>query len=171
MAIEGVVQPAVIPIEPGLRLRSFDGKFDFALRWYQDPEVVYLVDGVREPYSPEKLLRMYAYLYKRGELYFIEVEKNGAYVPVGDVTFWADDMPIVIGDPACRGRGIGRKVIGALIERGRQLGYDTLRVGEIYDWNEASRKCFMSMGFEPCEKTEKGSRYMLCLTEGDSASC
>ena len=163
MPIDGVIQPEIIQIEPGLRLRSFDGKFDFALEWYQDPEVVYLVDGVKEPYSQEKLLRMYAYLYKHGELYFIEVERDGGYVPVGDVTFWQEDMPIVIGDPSCRGRGVGRKVIGALIERGRQLGYDTLRVGEIYDWNEASRRCFMAMGFEPCEKTEKGSTYKLTL--------
>ena len=165
MAIENIVQPEVILIEPGLRLRSFDGKFDFALEWYQDPEIVYLVDGVREPYSPEKLLRMYAYLFKRGELYFIEVEKDGVFVPVGDVTFWQEDMPIVIGDPCCRGKGIGRKVIGALIERGRQLGYDTLRVGEIYDWNEASRRCFMSKGFIPCEKTEKGSTYILRMAK------
>jgi len=163
MPIEGIIQPEIIDIEPGLRLRSFDGKFAFALEWYQDPEIVYLVDGVREPYSPEKLTRMYAYLHKHGELYFIEIEKNGAFVPVGDVTFWPNDMPIVIGDPECRGKGIGRKVIGALIQRGRQLGCSSLRVGEIYDWNEASRRCFMSAGFEPCEKTEKGSSYILRL--------
>jgi len=169
MPIEGVVQPQIIPVEPGLRLRSFDGRFDFALEWYLDPEVVYLVDGVREPYSPEKLKGMYAYLHKRGELYFIEVARNGTFVPVGDVTFWQDDMPIVIGDPACRGKGVGRKVIGALIERGRQLGYDSLRVGEIYDWNPASQKCFMSMGFVPREKTEKGSTYVLDLSKGDSS--
>ena len=44
MPIDGVIQPEIIQIEPGLRLRSFDGKFDFALEWYQDPELVYLVD-------------------------------------------------------------------------------------------------------------------------------
>ena len=167
MPIEGIVQPKIIDIEPGLQLHSFEGRFDFALEWYLDPEVVYLVDGVRTPYTPEKLTRMYAYLYKHGELYFIEIEKNGAFVPVGDVTFRQDDMPIVIGDPAVRGKGIGKKVIGALIRRGKQLGYSTLRVSEIYDWNEASRRCFTSMGFVPYEKTEKGSKYVLHLTEGD----
>lgn len=166
MPIEGIIQPEIIQIEPGLRLRRFDGKFDFALEWYLDPEIVYLVDGVREPYSPEKLKGMYAYLYKRGELYFIEIERNGAFVPVGDVTFWQDDMPIVIGDPECRGKGIGKKVVGALIERGRALGYDALRVEEIYDWNPASQKCFISMGFNPYEKTEKGSKYVLVLSRG-----
>ena len=72
-------------------------------------------------------------------------------------------MPIVIGDPTYRGRGIGRKVISALTERGRSLGYDHLAVGEIYDWNEASRRCFESVGFVHYEKLEKGSAYWLPL--------
>ena len=45
MPIQGIEQPAVIQIDPGLRLRKYDGKDDFALAWYQDEETVYLVDG------------------------------------------------------------------------------------------------------------------------------
>lgn len=161
MPIEGIVQPEIIAIDPDLRLRRFDGVYDFAFDWYQDPEMVYLVDGVRRAYSRETLTAMYAYLFKHGELYFIEILKDGAFVPVGDVTFWENDMPIVLGDPECRGRGIGRRVIRALIERGRSLGYSQLRVGEIYDWNEASRRCFEVCGFTAAEKTEKGSSYIL----------
>lgn len=164
LSMENIVQPGIIEIEPGLRLRAFDGKYDFALDWYQDPELVYLVDGVRRPYSRETLTAMYAYLDQHGELYFIELKREGRFVPVGDVTFWQDDMPIVLGDPACRGKGIGRKVIGALIERARALGFAYLRVGEIYDWNLPSQKCFTAMGFVPYEKTERGNRYRLVLT-------
>lgn len=163
MPMENIVQPEIIDIEPGLRLRAFDGKYDFAFDWYQDPEIVYLVDGVRRPYSRETLTAMYAYLHKHGELYFIEIQKNGQFVPVGDVTFWADDMPIVLGDPEYRGKGIGKKVVSALIARAKSLGFAQLRVGEIYDWNIASQKCFTSMGFVPSEKTEKGSSYVLRL--------
>lgn len=164
MPIEGIVQPETIDIEPGLRLRRFDGVYDFAFEWYQDPEMVYLVDGVRKSYSKETLTAMYAYLNKHGELYFIEIERDGAFIPVGDVTFWQNDMPIVLGDPACRGKGIGRKIVAALIERGRSLGYSELRVSEIYDWNQASQRCFTSQGFQNYEKTERGSRYRLSLT-------
>lgn len=164
MPIENIIQPEIIDIEPGLRLRAFDGKYDFAFSWYQDPEMVYLVDGVRRAYTYETLTAMYSYLYKRGELYFIEIEKGGAFVPVGDVTFWENDMPIVLGDPECRGKGIGKKVIGTLIDRAKSLGFSHLRVGEIYDWNIASQKCFTAMGFVPYEKTEKGSRYVLELS-------
>ena len=161
MAIQGIEQPEMIQIDDALRLRKYDGVHDFALGWYQDEETVWLVDGKRNPYTPERLNGMYRYLNEAGELYFIEVCENGAYKPVGDVTFWQEDMPIVIGDPAYRGKGIGRKVISALIERGKELGYDHLTVEEIYDWNIGSRRCFESAGFVACEKSEKGSSYRL----------
>ena len=163
MAIQGTEQPEVIQIDDTLRLRKYDGVHDFALAWYQDLDAVWLVDGNRNPYTMERLGGMYRYLDNVGERYFIEVLENGTYKPIGDVTFWQEDMPIVIGDPAYRGKGIGRKVISALIERGKSLGYDHLAVGEIYDWNEGSRRCFESVGFVAYEKSEKGSSYRLSL--------
>lgn len=163
MAIQGIEQPDLIQIDDTLRLSKYDGTHDFALAWYQDEETVWLVDGNRNPYTPERLAGMYNYLNEAGELYFIEIMENGTYKPIGDVTFWQEDMPIVIGDPNYRGNGIGRRVILALIQRGRMLGYDRLEVGEIYDWNEGSRRCFESVGFTPYEKTEKGHSYRMSL--------
>ena len=163
MAIQGIEQPDLIQIDDTLRLNKYDGTHDFALAWYQDEETVWLVDGNRNPYTPERLAGMYNYLNEAGELYFIEVLENGTYKPIGDVTFWQEDMPIVIGDPNYRGNGIGRRVILALIQRGRMLGYDRLEVGEIYDWNKGSRRCFESVGFTPYEKTEKGHSYRMSL--------
>ena len=72
-------------------------------------------------------------------------------------------MPIVIADPKYRRKGIGRKIILALVQRGRDLGYDHLCVEEIYDWNEASKRCFESVGFRPDKETEKGMSYRLTL--------
>ena len=161
--IQGIEQPEIIQIDNTLRLRKYDGVHDFAEEWYLDEETVYLVDGKRDPYTIERLGGMYRCLNNAGELYFIEVLENGTYKPIGDVTFWQEDMPIVIGDPAYRGKGIGRKVISALIERGKSLGYDHLAVGEIYDWNAGSRRCFESVGFVAYEKSEKGSSYRLSL--------
>lgn len=163
MAIEGVVQLDIIAIDDGLRLRKFDDQYDFALAWYQDEETNYMVDGKRGVYDLDQLSRMYHFLDKKGEVYFIEVTENGMYRPIGDVTFWQEDMPIVIGIPEYRGRGIGKKVISTLILRGRALGYDHLLIGEIYDWNMPSRRCFESLGFRVYEKTEKGARYRLDL--------
>ena len=163
MAIQGIEQPELIQVDETIRLRKYDGIHDFALEWYQDPEVVWLLDGVRTPYDADKLARMYRYLNQYGELYWIEVLENGKYRPIGDVTFWQEDMPIIIGDPACRGKGIGRKIVGALIHRGQTLGYDKLYVDQIYHYNAASRKCFQSAGFIPYQETEKGTSYVLEL--------
>ncbi len=159
MAIPGVEQPDSIQINEVLRLRRYDGTADFALAWYQDEELVYLVDGVRKPYDREKLYAMYGYLDRQGELYFIEALADGAYVPIGDVTFSPADMPIVIGVPEYRGRGVGRQVIRCLMDRGRQLGLDALGVREIYDWNTASIRCFTACAFAPVERTDRGWRY------------
>ena len=163
MAIQGTAQPAVIQIDGSLRLRKFDGVYDFALEWYQDEETVYLVDGVKNTYTMDRLSQMYRYLNDAGELYFIEALENGAYKPIGDVTFWQEDMPIVIGDPQFQSKGIGRKVVSALVRRGKELGFGYMSVGEIYDWNEASRRCFESVGFHAYAKTGKGAKYTMPL--------
>lgn len=160
MAIEGIEQPEIIQVNDQIRLRRFDGKYDFAWEWYQDEELVYLVDGVYAPYDQARLKCMYEYLDEHGELYFIEILEHGRYIPIGDVTFWQYDMPIVIGDKRYRGKGIGKSVIAALIQRGRELGYEALYVDEIYGYNLASRKCFESLGFQAYEQTEKGYRYV-----------
>lgn len=163
MSITGVEQPNFIYIEQKLRLRKFDEVYNFAFEWYQDEETVWLVDGNRDKYSANQLQRMYEYLNNKGELYFIEVYENEKYIPIGDVTFWEEDMPIVIGDRRFRGQGIGKKVVKALIRRGKELGYNKLKVNEIYDFNIGSQKCFESVGFTAYEKTEKGSRYELTI--------
>ena len=163
MPIPNIEQPNILPVDDTLRLRKFDDQFDFAFDWYQDEETVWLVDGVRRPYSRETLRNMYHYLDKHGELYFIEAREGEHWKPIGDVCFWRDDLPIVIGEKAYRGRGVGRKVIAALIARGRELGYYRLMVSEIYEYNIGSRKCFESLGFRVYEKTEKGNRFELML--------
>lgn len=61
MPVEGIVQPELLPVSDSLRLRKYDGVHDFALSWYLDPETVWLVDGDRDPYTPELLSKMYAH--------------------------------------------------------------------------------------------------------------
>ena len=166
MPIPGIAQPERIDIDDTLRLRRFDGDCARALPWYQDRELLQLVDGKAEPYTPQRLQRMYDYLAARGELWWIEYCRDGGdFVPIGDVTFWQDDMPIVIGEPAFRGRGIGRRVVEALCRRAEEINYNIIYVNEIYDFNTASIRCFTAAGFEPCGVTEKGKRYMRRLGE------
>ncbi len=164
MPIEGIVQPEILPVSPALRLRKYDGKHDFALPWYQDRELVRLVDGPdAAPYDGEKLARMYSYLDGHGELYWIEGKSGPGFTPIGDVTLCREDLPIVIGPGACRGKGVGKAVVSALIRRARSLCWDHMAVREIYSYNTASQRLFLSCGFREAEKTELGSGYRLEL--------
>lgn len=164
MPIEGIVQPDIIEISNCLRLKKYDGKFDFALPWYQDPVVLRMSEGENtKPYTLENLTIMYTYLSSQGELYWIEELRDGKFVPIGDVTMWHEDMPIALGSPEVRGRGIGKAVVGALIKRARALGWSELNVGNIFAYNEASRRLFTACGFVECAKTETGASYKLML--------
>lgn len=163
MPIPGIAQPILLDIGPDLRLRKFDGIFQFAIPWYQGPQLQRLVDGVEKPYPPERVKAMYDYLNARGELYFIEVLEGADFVPVGDVTFSREDLPMVLGPAGLRGKHIGRQVLAALIARAKGLGFDSLTVREIFDFNTASKKCYEAAGFRPIEKTKLGHRYRLEL--------
>ena len=68
----------ILPIDDTLRLRRFDEICSESRVWYSDPETVWLVDGVREPYDEEKLSRMYSYLNRHYELYWIETDDGGS---------------------------------------------------------------------------------------------
>ena len=169
MPIPGIPQPEVLDIDDTLRLRRYDGQFADALAWYQDRETLLLVDGKTDPYDLGRLEGMYTYLNAHGELYWIELRTpDGGWRKIGDVTFSREDMPIVLGEKSLRGRGIGGRVVSRLIRRGRALGYDRLEVGEIYDFNEGSRRCFTAQGFAAWEATPRGHRYRLELRGEDT---
>ena len=163
MSIENIVQPDLLAVSEALQLRKYDGNHDFALSWYQDQETVWLVDGDREVYTPEKLDRMYTHQDTHGELYFIEVKEAGVWRPIGDVCLSPDDFAIVIGDRDFRGKGVGKAVAAALIGRACALGWKQVRVSDVYDFNASSQALFTSLGFRTEAKTEKGHSYVLPL--------
>lgn len=163
MPIENIKQPKFIKVDEKLRLSAYNGEFDFAFDWYQDMESLRLIDGEDAiPYSFEKLKRMYEYLNNIGELYFIEILSNNRYIPVGDITFLKEDMPVVLAKDF-RNLGIGKKVIKKLIERGIELGYSELNVKEIFHYNIGSKKLFKSCGFVESEIRKNGSSYKLYI--------
>ncbi|MCD8067713.1 MAG: GNAT family N-acetyltransferase [Lachnospiraceae bacterium] len=161
MPIPEIIQPEFIRVDENMRLRKYAGNCAFALDWYQDEETFMMVDGQYHPYDFDRLYRMYEFLEKRGEVYFIEYRDDNimSWIPIGAVSFWQSDMPIVIGKPEFRGRGIGEKVVLALVERGKELGFNDIEVADIYDYNLPSIRMFEKCGFLPVGKTEKGHRY------------
>ncbi|HEM6183079.1 TPA: GNAT family N-acetyltransferase [Streptococcus suis] len=163
MAITGIEQADILEIDKQVRLRRYDGQHDFAFEWHQDLELVWLIDGNKESYTLDRLNRMYDYLSKNGECYFIEIFEDDQFVPIGDVTLFADDFAIAIGDRRYWKKGIGTKVLHRMIERARDVGLEEILVEEIYDWNTGSRKLFEKCGFEAVEKTKKGWSYKMIL--------
>lgn len=171
MPLSNISQPDILPITPLLRLRKveegvYEGPHFAALDWYQDLDLVYLVDGVRDPYDEDMLGRMYRYLASHGELYWIEAKepgKDAPFMPIGDVALCVDDLPIVIANPAYRGKGLGRQVLQALVRRAEALGWQEMGVKEIYSFNLPSQRCFQSVGFTPLYPTMKGMRYRKLL--------
>ncbi len=161
MRVEKKNAREIITINDELRLKRYDKNHDFALKWYQNVDTVYMVDGVKESYDIDKLNRMYSFLNENYELYFIEVFENGKFTPIGDVSFSAEDMPIVIGDENYRRKGIAKKVILSLVSRAKSLGFKSLSVKEIYGFNIASQRTFESIGFVKQKKTTMGFSYRL----------
>ncbi len=155
----------IIQIDDSLRLVPYflADHQDEALAWYQDVDLVELVDGIRIPYSSEKLNAMYSYLESHGDLFWIEFREKGEWLPIGDVTLSQENIPIVIGNPTYRYQGLGRKVLKVLIDLARQKGWKQLKVQEIYTFNRISRRCFESLGFVESGSTEKGKSLLLKL--------
>ena len=155
--------PAIIYVTNTIRLTRYQHPPNTALNWYQDMETVFLVDGRRERYDETKLNGMYTYLNEHMALYIIEVLEAGTFLPIGDVAFSEDDLPIVIGDVAYRQKGIGKQVILAIIEQAKKCGYSSLGVKTIYFYNVASQKLFESIGFVKQGESENGFSYALDL--------
>lgn len=156
-------QPYIILVDENLRLIAYTGAYEFAYPWYQDEELVKMVDNKPGVYSMENLKQMYHYLANAGELYFIEIMEKGQWIPVGDVTLCSNgDLPIVIA-PNYQSRGIGQRVLRCLIERARTLEFKMLEVG-IYPFNQKSQALFKKVGFVEGETTDKDIRFRLLLS-------
>lgn len=131
-----------------LRPAQLPDDLQHALRWYADPEVLRDSEGTDEPYDLEVVTRMYEYFIDLGDLYVIEVSHGGDWVAIGDAALCHDTIPIVIGDPAYRSRGLGRIVLGLLVGRGRDLEWTQLRVDKVFAHNERSLRLYRGAGFE-----------------------
>lgn len=164
--IKNFLQPEIIKIEEQLRLRKpLISEWEIAVSWYQNKDIMYYSEGMVDRfYNCEDINRMYSYLSEIGELYFIEVF-NDKWKPIGDVTLAESNFPIVIAENAYWGKGIGKKVIGKLIERARDIGMAKITIPEIYHYNERSKNLFISMGFVKIDEDERSQKFELLLIE------
>jgi len=165
MAFKNIKQPPIININEELRLKTWGkDEWQVAISWYQNPQVLYYSEGVENRvYDLATINRMYNYLDSIGELYFIQALEEGKWETIGDVTLSEENMPIVIGDEKYWGKGIGKRVIGKLIERAKEIKLKRIFIPEIYKYNERSRNLFKFFGFEKVAEDHKGESYELKL--------
>lgn len=150
----------------GLRLRKFlDENVELGMAWYADPVVLAgaVSPDQKESLPIEYLRSMYADLRSRGDLYIIEVNKDGEWHPIGEVTLSENSLPIVIGDPNYRGQKIAGKVIQILIEEARSKGWEKLKLKGIYKGNISSQRVYEACGFKKTGETPKCYIYELML--------
>lgn len=135
-----------------LRPLTLPDDIDLAIPWYADPDVLYFSEGTTEPFDTTRIHGMYRWLSERGQVFIIEVFDED-WIPVGDISLCANLIPIVIGDPRYRGRGVGSQALGLLIEEATRLGWSKLIAHQIFSYNHRSLKLFQKFGFQ---KTETG---------------
>ena len=92
------------------------------------------------------------YVAPRGGLWLAVAGDSGvgcvALRPIDDHTAEVKRMFVHAGS---RGRGVGRALLGALIEGARLRGYVTLRLGTLHDMH-AAQSLYNSLGFKPIER-------------------
>lgn len=165
MGLKEFRQPEIIPVTSELRLRKFDGNYAAFLPGYRDPVVYQNSEGIfDESRIPDLdyVTRMCQYLSKAGELYYIEANVDGQFLPIGDVTIKAKNPPIAIWDGNFRGKGIGTLVMQTVIRRLKELGYSEITGSTVYRWNTASRNLHEKLGFE--KTGEQGQEILYRLS-------
>lgn len=144
----------MIQVSERIRLKHVEEKdYLTALPWYQDKKILWFSENRTEPYDLEDLKRMYGYLSKIGELYFIEYFDE-TWQTIGDVTLAKETMPMVI-ESKYHGLGIGQRIMKALLKRALVLGIDEISLKGIYLYNKGSQHFYRKCGFNETKRDEQ----------------
>lgn len=128
-----------------INLIDYFPAYDISLAWYKDPLTVKMVDGAQKSYDLDDLIRMYTYLSKHGDLFYIECDNK----LIGDCAIFDDNMVALVLDKDYRGKGLGSLVLRKLIDYAKDKGLRYLKA-EIYDFNEPSLNLFSKFDFKEC---------------------
>lgn len=141
-------------VDNEVELVGYYPNYKTALVWYSDSDVCLQVDNRDSVYDLDLLKRMYKYLNRHGDLYYIKYKNRLC----GDVCLQkSGEINIVIAKPF-QNRHIGRRVINEIIRLAKENGIKEL-YAEIYDFNTQSQKMFESVGFKKAD----GEKYTLSL--------
>ncbi len=141
-------------VDEDIVLVRYYPNYKTTLAWYQDLDLCKQVDNRDSAYDLDLLKRMYKYLNRRGDLFYIKYKNRLC----GDVCLQASgEVNIVISKPF-QNKHIGRRVMKEIVQLAKERHISELRA-EIYDFNTQSQKMFQSVGFAQAE----AEQYVLSL--------
>jgi len=132
-----------IIVDNDIKLIPYFSNEEITLSCYQDIDVCKQVDNVDEPYSLEKLNRMYNYLNANGELYYIEYKGT----LIGDITLKNNAELCIVICKDYQNKKIGRKCIKKMIDIAKEKGLKKV-FASIYPFNTQSIRMFETIGFK-----------------------
>ena len=134
-------------VDKEITLVPYYPNYATALEWYQDMDLCKQVDNRDSVYDLDLLKRMYKYLNKHGDLYYIKYKNRLC----GDVCLQpGGEINIVVAKPF-QNKHIGRRVIGEIIQLAKEKNIQELHA-EIYSFNTQSQRMFLSLGFEKVDE-------------------
>ena len=136
-------------IDEEITLVRYYPNYKTTLAWYQDLNVCKQVDNRDTVYDLDLLKRMYKYLNRHGDLFYIKYKNRLC----GDVCLQASgEVNIVIASPF-QNKRIGRRVVREIIQLAKEKQIPELRV-EIYTFNAQSQRMFQSVGFKKIDEEQ-----------------
>ena len=98
-----------------------------------------------------------------GDRFFTAVQEDGAPVGFFGLTVRGETrtgwLKFVIVAPACRGRGIGREMVGLAVRTALETpGVDSVRLS-VFAENPAALRCYEAAGFAAEDRDDPGFRY------------
>ncbi len=157
-------------INNNLRLNDLNYNSEYilkhAMKWYEDEEVLYYSEGISSNYkknsfSREKILQMYKYLSSQGMLLFIEIKnkETNKWFPIGDITIYEKELPLIIGNIEYRNKGLGKLVINKALDIAKNLNITQITNVKIYHYNKRSLEVYKKNGFS-IYKQDKEYKYL-----------
>lgn len=129
-------------IDAEITLVPYYPNYQTTLAWYQDLELCKQADNRDSVYDLDLLKRMYQYLNRRGDLFYIKYKGRLC----GDVCLQLSGEVNIVISKQFQNKHIGRRVMNEIIQLAREKEIRELHA-EIYSFNTQSQRMFQSVGF------------------------
>lgn len=139
-------------VDSEITLVLYYPNYKTTLAWYQDLDLCKQVDNRDSAYDLDLLKRMYKYLDRHGDLFYVKYKNRLC----GDVCLQPNGEVNIVIAKSFQNKHIGRRVMKEIIQIAKEKEITELHA-EIYTFNTQSQKMFQSIGFTQVDN----ERYVL----------